>query len=505
MPSGTDPVVDRLWPAPCLSALLGATAAMFVWGVAVQLQAASAEKAPAGEAVVGAALAALSVGVRIPQRLALWLCALAWRRVGGGDRTLGIAHVLLTSGSSDRPLYWSALSVVALAAGLLIALAPVQARLSLGFLEWMHAHFLWSRLTLIPLDFATALIAAGPSLLVIGLAVSGAHRLSGRHGQWDTRASGWVSIGAATGVLGAEGLSRVTQRPVVLLVAASLPALVAAVIAASAGGSGRDRTDEEVARDTPAMLPLWSDRWPTLLRGSIVAVGACGAAAMTAWWGQAGATAGAAALLAAMMLAALGLGVLAGCRPESASQRSIGGFGVACAAAGLATAAGVAPVWGDLSASPVCTAGVAAASLGTIGFATAYGRQTLLHRVAGRTAEGAKVLARLLASAALTVWLAAPAAVHVLGRPATLMLLALSLLALGGTLIIHEPGHTLRTRRLRLCAVFGSLGGMIAAVLMAPPRARPKQADHGPSQVHAVLDLSPPPQAAGSPAGQDDR
>ena len=67
------------------------------------------------------------------------------------------------------------------------------------------------------------------------------------------------------------------------------------------------------------------------------------------------------------------------------------------------------------------------------------------------------------------IWIVAPVAIQILGRRATLMVLALSMLALGGTLIIHEPSYSPRTRRVRLCVVFGSIGAMIALAVIAVP------------------------------------
>ena len=59
------------------------------------------------------------------------------------------------------------------------------------------------------------------------------------------------------------------------------------------------------------------------------------------------------------------------------------------------------------------------------------------------------------------VCLDAPLAQGMVGKPATLVMLALSLLALGGTLIIHEPGFSPRTRRIRLCVVFAVIGDIV--------------------------------------------
>ena len=93
----------------------------------------------------------------------------------------------------------------------------------------------------------------------------------------------------------------------------------------------------------------------------------------------------------------------------------------------------------------------------------------MLSRVAFTSAAGATILARMLVCGALMVWIGVPIAQRLVGGPATLMILALSLLALGGTLIIHEPSQSPRTRRARLCALFALIGVMIVVSLF-PPR-----------------------------------
>ncbi len=161
------------------------------------------------------------------------------------------------------------------------------------------------------------------------------------------------------------------------------------------------------------------------------------------------------------MLLALGVGVLAGCSAKRPGSRSIGGFGVACASAGVAVAVAALVLVPPTITSRLSLGSFAFIALGAIGAVTAYGRETLLNRVASRSAEGAKMTARLLVCVALTFWIITPLVIRLIGESATLILLGLSLLALGGTLIIHEPTYSPRTRRARLGAVFGSIGATI--------------------------------------------
>ena len=149
-------------------------------------------------------------------------------------------------------------------------------------------------------------------------------------------------------------------------------------------------------------------------------------------------------------------------------HRSIGGFGMACAAAGIIVAAGVMAWIKGPRASGVGLVVISGSAAGSVGYAIAYGRQALLSRVGSRSLEGATILAQSLACAALTVWMGAPFARDYFGDHAAMILLALSLLALGGILVIHEPGKSARVRRVRVCVVFAPIAAMIILFLLAP-------------------------------------
>ena len=75
------------------------------------------------------------------------------------------------------------------------------------------------------------------------------------------------------------------------------------------------------------------------------------------------------------------------------------------------------------------------------------------------------MLARLLVCGALVVWVGAPVTIHYMGERAALATLAVFMVALGGTLVIHEPTGSTRSRRVRLWAVFGAIALMILAVV----------------------------------------
>lgn len=473
-------------PTVSASILLGAAIGLVVAGLATRFHELFGEQYGSVHAisrgVAGAALMTLAVGVRVPQRFALWVCAVAWRRFLSRGRRSDMSGVLLDPAGADRPLYWVVLSVIALLAGIAMGLLPLSVRLTGAGYEWMSSHFLWSVGSGALLQAAVVFLAVLVPMLILGLAMSCAHHLSCPYGRWETRATAWLLIGAAAGTLIATWILRTTQRSDLMLIIAALPALLVSLVSA-ASTSSRSHSSPGSAEPEALPLPIWSDRWPTLLRASIVAVGGGGVFAIavgSAYLEQIGGEVG--VLLPAMLLA-MGIGVLAGCRTKRSGARSIGGFGVACAMAGMSVAVpafGITlcgadlPVWhlADWKVGPTSLAVVpACASLAAIGFAMAYGRQVLLHRVANRSFAGAAILTRMLVVAAMTVWVVAPLTERLVGRPAGLVMLGLLLLALGGTLIIHEPSYSPRTRGVRLCLVFGSIGTMMILSSL-PPKSR---------------------------------
>ena len=334
----------ELGPAACSSVLLGASTAMVAAGLALRFQRVFGEgQLSVGadpRAVVGAILLTLAVGVRFPQRIALWICALAWRRFISKGTASEIADVYLSQTKADRPLYWMVLSMIALTAGVLIALLPLILRATGAAYEWMHLHFLWSIGTLALLQGAVVLLSGLLPLTVLGVAVSCVHHLSCPYGRWETRATGWLLVGAGAGAWLFSWIAPVGGRADMMLIVAALPALIVSLVAATCTASRAD--DPQRATDSlPAPLPSCSDRWPTLLRASIVAVGGGGACAVAVWTGYFDEVRGDTFAGVAAMLLAMGVGVLAGCRTKRPGFRSIGGFGVACTLAGVAVLLGV--------------------------------------------------------------------------------------------------------------------------------------------------------------------
>ncbi len=464
----------------CLPVLLGASIAMAVVGLIAYFSGIFSDTKHTVSVVLLNSLLGLGIGVRMPQRFAMWLCSIAWRRFVRRGEAWEISSLAINHGGVDRPLYWVVLSVIALASGVVIGLLPLEVRAASATYGWMLQHFFWTAAPLAVLQLLIVFAVTVIPMSLCGLAVSCAHHLSCRYGQWNPEATGRLLIGAAVGTWLGGALLTATGKADPVLFAAALPALVVAVCSAASTAARRDN-DEAAIDAVSTTLPMWVDRWPTLLRASIVTVAGGGVCA--AWVlaehvlpiaDQPGAT-------GSVVLLSLGFGVSVGCETGQARLRSIGGFGAACAVAGVVLGLGVI----TLIASGLLVGWwlllPASASLAFVAFAVAYGSGALLNRVAGQTAAGATILARVLVAGGLAGWVVAPALVQFAGGPGALAILALGLLALGGTLILFDPDCSTRTRRARLLGVLGSIGAVVALSLHRPGdfpgRAEPPSVD----------------------------
>ncbi len=447
---------------PAMAALLGVAVAMAYSGLLRRFDAIELESIPSRVDVGAGALIALAIGVRLPHRLATWLYALTWRRLAGRSTAPGPTNPTVTRYATDSPLRWLVMSATALAAGIATALTPLVVTIVSESNAWMASHFFWLPVPMAILRLATALAAAALPFMLLGLAVACAHHLLCKLGQWDTKATAWVLLGTATGIALCHLPGIRTANANVLLAAAALPSLIAALGCAFLGTSLEQRTADAGV----TLPPAWSDRWPTLLRGAIVMIAAGTAliacVAVTTMPRKDGGA------FAALSLLALGGGMAFGSRAKRNGLRSIGGFGVACAGTGSLLAATSLTLGGHIGGPGPSAMLLVWLSIAAGGCAVAYGHQTLLHRVGNRSAVGGTTLMRMLIAAAVVVWLAAPLLCGVLNTPAIAALAALGFLAIGGLLIIHEPDYSPRTRRVRLCAVFGLIGAMITAVKLLP-------------------------------------
>jgi len=447
---------------------LGIATGMVIAGLTARFHTTFRESGGSSSAVAGAALLALAVGVRVPHRFAVSVCAAAWRRFIRRGTGSQLSSALIRPGVPDRALSWLVLAVIALFAGVSTALLPLSVSASDAAYEWMREHFLWSPTPLAVLQIVTAFAGGVIPLAALGFSISCAHHLCCRFAQWEADATAWALMGTAFGALLASRLVSSAGTAYPLLIGGALPSLLVS-IAGALLGSSRGTFSARSFEPTPTALPLWSDRWPTLLRAGIVAVGGGSAGVLSVWMDHLAPNPHRVGMMLSPMLLSLAIGMLAGARSKWPGLRSVGGFGAACSAAGVGVALGAAA----LSSSRATTATalvLACAGLTAVGFATAYGRQTLLIRVASRSSAGAIELGRLLACAGFTLLVGAPLAVRFFGPAAALMMLALSFVALGGTLIIHEPLDCPGTRRIRLWELLISMATMLLLSLLPASR-----------------------------------
>ncbi len=433
---------ETLGPASPAAALVGCVIAMIVVGLnahfAVIFASTPASNAPVGGAVVGAATLALAVGVRVPQRVAVWLFAHVYCRVVAHAGPIDPPDGAMDPVEPDRTLYWTVLSMIALAAGVLTAVLPLSIRLTTVFYEWMLAHFLWPVGPLALLQATVVLFTGLAPLMVLGVAVSCVHHLSCPHGGWETRATAWLLIGAGCGASIAAIVLRSVAQTDLLLIAAALPALVLSVLAAL-WHPQRDRATSERSDSAVIPLPTSSERRPRLVRTGLVAAGGSGACVMSVWLAHCESAFGGSTSLPVWLLLAMGAGGLAGCWHSRTASRSIGGFGLASVVAGLAVGLGAVALGGGMLAGALASGIVACAGMAAIGVATTYGRQALLRRVASRSSTGAIVLTRTLICIALTAWVISPVSLLLAGPVKTLMIPAFALVTLGAWLMFREP------------------------------------------------------------------
>jgi len=411
--------------------------------------------------VVGALLA-IAIGIRVPHQFATWVCTRAWSKFVLRGQPGALPDVLMSPAHGDAGLHWVTISVISLLTGLATALLTFGVPAAAAGVEWVRDRFLCSPLSLMALHALAVFMAGIIPLAGLGLLISCAHHVSCRFGQWESRATAWLWIGASVGLVLSGEVAPLMGRGDLILPAASIPILIVALICAGSVPARSLRISAERDAGQPP-LPMWSDRRPTLLRAAIVLAGVCAVCMLAVLSSRLGHVYGlpAEAVLPAMF-AAMGVGVLAGSRARQSGLRTIGGFGAACAAAGVIAA--IATIGAEYWAAtvPALTVLLACASVSGLGFAMAYGQQILLHRVASRSAAGVTVLWRLVMGGAVVVWISFGMADALLLAPNAPEIIAAVLILMGGALLRSEFNYSTRKRRLWLCTVFATLALLTA-------------------------------------------
>jgi hypothetical protein len=420
-------------------------------------------------AVLAGGLLCLALGSLLPHRIARLL---VMGRAGAWPRRL--EH------SRDESLLWAVLAVVALSAGLAVAFLPLWASVVERSCRWVLAEFLWPGWGLAIVQVLAVVLLALPGLALVGVMLGCSCRLASPRNAWciSPLGCGTVGVGAGLGLL--PWLGRLGLPADAILLVAAVPLLLAAVVSVLHLGD-RSRAESAAVRSDPISVPDLRDRHPQLLWLSVAWLAAT-AAVVVAVWPQAsgywrdGPSAGGSVLPVLVQIVAAGVGVIVCERSGAARSHSAGGLGVAGVAAGVsvALAAVLAAMrvgggsGGVALQSVVLSAGAGAGF--AMGFALAYGHLAILRRVGHRVAGNASLLAMTF-----TGWAVAVFAVQGANSasPRSYILLAasaVSLVALGGATIVHEPGYSPRTRRRRLAGVVLSIVLMVCLLPLAGRR-----------------------------------
>jgi hypothetical protein len=397
--------------------------------------------------VIAGQMVAIAVGISVPQRFAVWLCAQAWNRFIRRGRATPMTFAAVHSESPDRPLTWMVLAAIALCAGLLTALWPFVAPIGLGVFEWQEHSFVWSD-PLIPIvRFVGGFTIGFIPLSLLGLAASFAHHLGSRETSWATGIGGWWIIGTACGVVFVQSISDSAAAGGWVLLAAALPSLLTAIGAALFGSADFSQTGKG-SNDISAALPTSSDEHPVILRMGVSSVVLALASAVTAGCLELLDSPTAMRAASFIVLVSAGLGWLFGCRVAPYGPDSLRALGTGCAGAGLVLAAASGANFEAVPEAMPARLFSLCVGPAALAFTAAYGLEVLLHRVANRASEGAIWLGRSIVGAAAAGPMFTAPFRHWVGTPSVLLFLATGLLALGGILIVQEPrGLTLAISR----------------------------------------------------------
>ncbi len=417
----------------------------------------------------GAVLLATALGPRLPRRF-------AWRLASGArgwlEQSAAEPHSGKTSSAgADRALLWMVVGVVGLASSIAALAMPVWCKLACGVLQGGLEAFLWTDGLLTVFEAIVLLLAAVPFAL-IGFFIRCVHHLGCPAGRWSFGALIWVLVGLAVG-LAATGFVRDAQfAGEFMLRGGAVPLLCVALIAVWQATPAPSRRRMQQTPDA-LVEPDVGQRWPVVLRVSVAVCVCATVTAGTIWiyvvWALGMGGAGSLPIAGGALLASAAGGVALAARWSAQSDHGIGTWGVQTAVAGVALAAGGAVfslVIGVSYRGFIHGPGswllwllCACVPVGVAGHVIGYGSLAVLRRSGFVSASGAVVLQTIFTGAAVACAFVALAALEILGSYATLVASALALLAMGGILVIHEPGA--RTPRARVTGVFAAVLLMI--------------------------------------------
>ena len=332
--------------------------------------------------LVAGALICLAVGPLIPLRVAALL------RLS--------RPVLRGTARGDIPLMWTTLAVFSLLAGLGSALMPLWLPMLQQAGAWCLGRFLWTPRVLAVVQLAVVSVCLVPVMTPLGIALSCLHRLAAPDHGWNVAPLGWALVGAGLGATLSGAMERAGYPAGTVALAAAVPMLLLAVLAAHRAGS---RSASDSGATTALALPDLRDDSPTFIRLATAWLTAATAMVVVVWpevWGQwYGPAMSDRALTPAIMIAMTGVGLVVCERSKRSRSPSIGGLGLACvlSGVGVAAAAALPACWSSAGSAgpeldwvPVAAGSVAAVLMG---YTAAYGQLAVLCRVGSRAASGA--------------------------------------------------------------------------------------------------------------------
>ncbi len=450
---------DRIRPEDAAAVLVGAGVGLAAFGFAEQWYRILDPTPLTARLVWGAVFGGLSVGPGLPPALALWIGTRAFRR--GATRTALRAR-LTVSQDVDQGTLWTVLAGLALVAGLALLGLPLLVSCGRAAYETLLGRFVWGTATLTALEALLIAVTAVPVFALLGWLISCVPIVTRSAERWDPRSGPWILLGAAFGILVPVGIGEAKVPPPVWIVAGAVPFLVVAIVSVqrSQVHAGRLRAGRET--DAPAPLDA-RDPWPSILRAA-EAIGAVTLVVALFGWCRAVSILARCERGATLGFWGVGLAAVAGgwgwsCRRDWTRIGSVGALGAVCVAAGIAMAvplAVIACVSPDIGPRPthgpwfwllVATCVSVPAFSG--GYVTGSAAGAALGRMGNRPTVGSALLSRAALSVSACLYVILWPVLAALGTYALLAAAALTLLALGGVLIIHEPttGHRPRTRR----------------------------------------------------------
>lgn len=430
--------------------------------------------------VVAGGLLCLALGPLVPHRLARFV---APARQGAAAEPW--------AGARDEALLWAVLAVVALLSGLAIVVLPIWTPAVESGYRWVVVRFLWSGSSLTVVQLLAVVVLTLPGLALAGMTLSCACRLAGGEGAWCVSPLGWAMVGVGVGLGLLQWSGKLGLPGDAASLVAAVPMLLAAVVSAGRLGP-RGVMDAPSGWPAPASVPDLSDRHPVLIRLSVVWLAASTGAVVAIWphvagrwWG--GTMPGGPTMPVLLQAVTAGVGVMVCQRFSSSRSHSAGGLGVACAAGGVgvAVAASVPAlrVGGAFLRIGLVSAGAVCGFV--MGFALAYGHMAILRRVGHRATGNASLLSATLAAWGVAAFLAHQPNATAVRAYVLMAACAVSLVALGGVTIIHEPTYSARTRRRRLVAVLASIAVMTGVLPMAGRQWAAQTAGQPPAVLHS--------------------